>query len=148
MSRPQRLSLILLQIASQGISEPDYIETQAQILRSGGVGVAVVRALRLDRSPVIVKKTWLESGIDFLQINALLKSLRRHGDVNAAVDSTHLALAEMRALEYVNTHLVVTPVRNSRVIEVVFKCSEPELASQIHSLSDLLQVAILINTTQ
>ena len=128
---PPGFETFSLQIASQGISEPDYIETQAQILRSGGVGVAVVRALRLDRSPVIVKKTWLESGIDFLQINALLKSLRRHGDVNAAVDSTHLALAEMRALEYVNTHLVVTPVRNSRVIEVVFKCSEPELASQV-----------------
>ena len=29
----------------------------------------------------------------------------------------------MRALEFLKKHLVITPVRNSRVIEILFKCS-------------------------
>jgi uncharacterized protein involved in exopolysaccharide biosynthesis/Mrp family chromosome partitioning ATPase len=120
-----------LQAAFPGISEPDYIETQAQILRGDNVGVEVVRVLRLDRSALLAKKTRLEAFIVSLHVDALLRPLRGDENVDAVVDSTHLAPTEMRALEFLKTHLVVTPVRNSRVIEVLFKCSERELSAQI-----------------
>jgi uncharacterized protein involved in exopolysaccharide biosynthesis/Mrp family chromosome partitioning ATPase len=120
-----------LQGTFQGTSEPDYIETQAQILRSGGVGVEVVRALRLDCSPIIMKKSWIETVIDRLQLNTLLMYFRGNSHNKAPVDITHLATAEMRALEYVKSHIVITPIRNSRVIEIIFKSCNPELASQI-----------------
>src|ERR1035441_4464650 len=98
-----------LQGTFQGTSEPDYIETQAQILRSGGVGVEVVRALRLDCSPIIMKKSWIETVIDRLQLNTLLMYFRGNSHNKAPVDITHLATAEMRALEYVKSHIVITP---------------------------------------
>lgn len=120
-----------LQSAYQGTSEPDYSETQAQILRSGGVTVEVVRRLRLSCNPLIMKKTLVEAGIDLLRIDALVKGLRRDAPDNMFVDITHLTPTEMRALEFVSTHLVITPIKNSRVIEVMFKCSDAELASQV-----------------
>src|ERR1035438_7692654 len=120
-----------LQAAFPAISEPDYIETQAQILRGDSVGVEVVRALRLDRSALILKKSWLEGFIVSLHIDAVLRPLRGDVNVDGVVDSTHLAATEMRALEFLRTHLVVTPVRNSRVIEVLFKCSGRELSAEV-----------------
>jgi capsular exopolysaccharide synthesis family protein len=120
-----------LQGTFQNTSEPDYIETQAQILRSGGVGVEVVRALKLDCSPLVIKKSWIEAAIDWLQFNTLLKYFRDNTHNTARVDITHLAPAEMRAFEYVKSHIVVAPIRNSRVIEIIFRSANPELASQI-----------------
>jgi len=120
-----------LQAGSPGISEPDYIETQAQILRGDSVGVEVVRILRLDRSPLIARKTWPEAFIVLLHVDELFRKLRRDDNVDAVVDNTHLAFGEMRALKFLKRHLVVTPVRNSRVIEVLFKCSGRELSAEV-----------------
>ena len=128
---PPGSEALSLQAASPGVSEPDYIETQAQILRGNSVGVEVVRVLRLDRRPLITKQTWPEAFIVCLHVDALIRLLQRDENVNAVVDSIHLAPAEMRALEFLKKHLVVTPVRNSRVIEIVFKCSGRELSAEI-----------------
>jgi len=62
-----------------------------------------VRVLRLDRRPLITKQTWPEAFIVCLHVDALIRLLQRDENVNAVVDSIHLAPAEMRALEFLKS---------------------------------------------
>lgn len=96
-----------LQVASQSASEPDYIETQALILRSGGVGIEVVRSLNLERNPLVMRKSWFEAAMDKLHMRSLLMVYGSDRGKNLAVDSSHFTTGEMRALEFYNAILFV-----------------------------------------
>src|SRR5271166_5019437 len=120
-----------LQSATQGLSEPDYIETQAHVLKGEGLAIGVVRQMKLDQNPVVMKKDFiarLKESIHFNQLMAALRHKVRHTELS---DDTHLTATEAAALDYVASHLTVSPVKNSRVIEVLFKSPDAELSSQI-----------------
>jgi len=120
-----------LQAVGQGLSEPDYIETQAHVLKSEGLAIGVVRQLKLAEDPVVMKKGLVAKLMERSHLNQILASLRhkvRHSEVS---DDTHLTTAEVIALDYLTGHLAVSPVKNSRVIEVSFKSPSAELSSEV-----------------
>src|SRR5271167_2643159 len=120
-----------LQSVTQGVSEPDYIETQAHILKSEGLAIDVMRQMKLNKNPVVMKKGFLDAlkeRIHFNQLMAFLRHKARHPEMS---DDTHLSAAEVIALNYVTSHLNVSPVKSSRLIEVSFKSPSAELSSQV-----------------
>ena len=120
-----------LQSVAQGVSEPDYIETQAHVLKSEGLAIDVMRQMKLDKNPVVMKKDFVDALKERIHLNQLMAFLRhksRHPEVS---DDTHLSAAEVIALNYVTSHLNVSPVKSSRLIEVSFKSPSAELSSQV-----------------
>jgi polysaccharide biosynthesis transport protein len=120
-----------LQSEAQGISEPDYIGTQADILKSEDITIDVVRQLKLDQDPVVMKKDILGTLKERIHLDQLLALLRHKTRRTEISDDTHLSAAEVIALNYVKSHRTVTPVKNSRLIEVSFKTPNPELSSKV-----------------
>jgi len=98
-------------------SDPDYLETQAQILKSDDLALAVIRKLRLDRNP------------DFGDE----KLLKRVGDqaYEQPSDANQLTYLEAVALSTFEKGLTVTAVRNSRLIEISFSSPDARLAAQV-----------------
>jgi polysaccharide biosynthesis transport protein len=98
-------------------SDPDYLETQAQILRSDDLALAVIRKLRLDRNPEFVDE----------------KLLKRAGDQanEQPSDANQLTYLEAVALGTFEKGLTVTAVRNSRLIEISFSSHDPRLAAKV-----------------
>ena len=121
-----------LQTVTQGLSEPDYVETQAHVLRSDDLAIDVVRELKLDSNPVIMKKGLMARLKDNRFVGSILASLRRPKTSGGQLrDDTHLSDNEVIALQYFSSHLGVNPVKNSRLIEVSFKSPDPELSAKI-----------------
>ena len=120
-----------LQSVGQGMSEPDYIETQAHVLKSEGLAIDVVRQMKLDQDAVVMKKGLIATIKESAPVSRLLAMLRSKVRRTETSDDTHLTSAEVVALDYLTTHLTVSPVKNSRVIEVSFKSPSAELSSQV-----------------
>jgi GumC protein len=112
---------------------PDYLETQAQILRSDGLGVSVIRELHLDSNPTFVGKAnaakagqptdhtspssaQSASGMSFLQ---------------EQYDLADRTAQQSIALETLHNGLKVNPIRNSRLIEVSFSSHDPRLSQVV-----------------
>lgn len=115
-------------------SEPDnqdYLETQAQILQSDALAISVIRALKLDHNPELISK----------------KDLAKYGQSpqtskppSSAADDTFLQeqfeLADRTPLEAIaldgfQRRLSVSPVRNSRLVEVSYSSHDPRLAQLV-----------------
>lgn len=121
-----------LQAINQGLSEPDYVETQAHVLSSEGLAVDVVRELKLDTSPVVTEKGLVAKLKNTKLLRAILSSLGRPKNAASALyDDTHLSEDEVTALGYFSTHLTISPVKNSRMIEISFKSPDPELSARV-----------------
>ncbi len=120
-----------LESVSQGLSEPDYIETQAHVLKGDGLAIDVVRQMKLDQNPVVMKKDILAKLKESLHLSQLRSIFRQKLPHTAVSDETHLTPEETTALDYFSGHLTVSPVKSSRVIEVSFKSPDPELSAQI-----------------
>jgi polysaccharide biosynthesis transport protein len=111
----------------------DYLETQAQILKSDALAVAVIRALHLDRSPELVSPQEIAKyGAADPDLKArLTKSYTDDPYLQeqyALADRTPL---ESLALEKFQRHLGVSPVRNSRLIEVSYTSRDPLMAQTV-----------------
>jgi len=121
-----------LQAVNQGLSEPDYVETQAHVLRSEGLAIDTVRALKLDTNPVVMKKGFVASLKSSRLVQSVLGALgRSKHHAEHVQDDTHLSESEVAALDYFQNHLTISPVKNSRVIEVSFKSPDPELSASV-----------------
>ena len=101
---------------SSGSTDSEYLETQAQVLQSGGVAVDVIRKLHLDQNPEFVGNPEQNS-------NA------------AAPDSTvsdmQLTLREKQALHKFSGLLTVRRDTASRLVLVSFASHDPELAALV-----------------
>lgn len=118
--------------AMGGTSEPDYVETQAHVLRSTALTLQVIRQNRLDESPVITKKSFFARQMDRLHVLDLKKLLHPAAAHHASTpDATHLSPAEAVAVEFIAAHMNVAPVKNSRMIEVKFRSEDPEFAATV-----------------
>jgi len=98
-------------------ADPDYLETQAQILRSDNLAITVIRKLRLDRNPEFVDEK-------------LLKSVGQQANEQPS-DGSQLTDLEDVALSSFGRGLTVTPVRNSRLIEISFSSRDARLAAEV-----------------
>jgi capsular exopolysaccharide synthesis family protein len=110
----------------------DYLETQAQILQSDALAVSVIRALHLDRNPEFVSKRdiakWREPVTQAELTTSRSESERYLQDQLSLANRTPL---ESIALFSFHNRLSVSPIRNSRLIEVSFTSHDPGLAQQV-----------------
>jgi succinoglycan biosynthesis transport protein ExoP len=111
----------------------DYLETQAQILRSDALAVSVIRGLNLDRNTAFVGSQ-LSAKSERSKIPAFQSStIPENGNVylQAQLDLATLTPAESAALEQFRKSLSVGTIRNTRLIEVSYASHDPHLARQI-----------------
>jgi polysaccharide biosynthesis transport protein len=111
----------------------DYLETQAQILRSDGLAVSVIRDLHLDTNPAFVSKADL---VKFGQSNVPASQSSPQPPSSIPFLQEQYDLAERTplqsiALETFHNGLRVSPVRNSRLIEVSFSSHDPKLSQVV-----------------
>jgi polysaccharide biosynthesis transport protein len=111
----------------------DYLETQAQILQSDALAVSVIRALHLDRNPEFVSKKDLAK-YGSVQDSPAQTTNRSANDGAYLQDQLNLAdrtPLESIALGVFRNQLSVSPVRNSRLVEVSYASHDPQLAQLV-----------------
>src|SRR5208282_88428 len=111
----------------------DYLETQAQILQSDALAVSVIRTLHLDRNPEFVSKKDLAK-YGGAQDSPKQSSNRSANDGAYLQDQLNLAdrtPLESIALGVFHNQLSVSPVRNSRLVEVSYASHDPQLAQLV-----------------
>lgn len=96
-------------------NELDYVDTQAEVLRSDDLALAVIRSLRLDRNPALVAPGGC----------SLAPGQGVPGPNPSLSDCEHQALRQLRQ------NMQVTPIRNTRVLELTFSSHDPQLASAV-----------------
>jgi capsular exopolysaccharide synthesis family protein len=112
-------------------ANPEYLETQSQILQSDALAVSVIRALNLVENPEFVSK----------KDRARWKDPSKHAEAVPSASRDHflqdqLVLAnrttlESLALQVFHKGLSINPIRSSRLIEVSFTAHDPEVARQV-----------------
>lgn len=111
----------------------DYLETQAQILKSDALAVSVIRELRLDRFPEFTGKPGTRAP-------EKASTIAERSSMPLSIDNPYmqeqlklatLTPAEAAALEQFRQGLSVTAIRNTRLIEISYTSHDPMLARQI-----------------
>lgn len=108
---------------------PDYLETQAQILRSDGLAVSVIRELHLDSNPAFIGKNAAKLGQTANHTPpSSAQPARGMSFLQEQYDLANRTAIQSIALEKLHNGLRVNPIRNSRLIEVSFSSHDPQLA--------------------
>jgi len=97
-------------------TDSEYLQTQAQKLKSNELAVEVIRSMQLDRNPEIVSKR---------------KVRMASTTVSLASSSIQLSPAESDALRAFQDRLKVTRDTGSRLIQISFSSHEPALSSLV-----------------
>lgn len=110
-------------------SDPDYLETQVQILRSDTFAMRVMRSLHLETNPEFAgKQSHLDSKLP-------VASAESHPEnepyVQEQLDLANPTAHEASVLQSFQQALSVDTVRNSRLVEVKFASHDPLLAQQV-----------------
>ena len=131
---PNGESFSLLDSSSLVPADPDYLETQAQIIRSQTLALEVIRKLKLHQNPDIVgtpskRLTLLE--IIAAPLKAILPRRYSQAAPNASSDGVALSHDERAALVVYETNLTVGALRESKLVSVGFSCPNPSLAATI-----------------
>jgi succinoglycan biosynthesis transport protein ExoP len=111
----------------------DYLETQAQILKSDALAVSVIRELHLDKNPEFGNGTGTaESNPKASSAESQANSrLRENPYLREQLELALLTPSEARALEQFRRGLSVDVVRNTRLVEVSYAAHDPQLAQGI-----------------
>ena len=100
-------------------SQPDYVDTQTEILEGDGLALSVISTLHLDQNPVFLERTWFQRVVG----GAVgIFSRSRAGDNNAATE---------RLLQIFKDGLSVGQVKDSRLLEVRYESRDPQLSTEI-----------------
>ena len=115
---------------TRGADTLDYLETQAQILRSDALAVSVIRSMHLASNPEFVGKSDLAkfAGQADTADQAKRLPVSDSSFLQEQFDLADRTAVESIALEAFHQRLTVNPVRNSRLIEVSFVSPDPQLA--------------------
>jgi polysaccharide biosynthesis transport protein len=119
-----------------GPNDPDYLQTQGQILRSEGIAIEVIRNLRLDKNPDIVGPPNQRPSLfrrTMAQIRDVLGRRVPGRDANGVGWAGEVVLTpnESKALAVFEKNLAVSAVRESNLVNVSFFCPNPPLAARI-----------------
>lgn len=119
-----------------GPSDPDYLQTQAQILRSQTLAIEVIRKLHLDQNPDIVglpnqKPNLLRWAAAQVRDVLVRRAPARDPDIAGSAAGIVLTPNESRALAVCETNLGVSAIRESDLVTVSFTSPNPSLAAKI-----------------
>lgn len=112
----------------------DYLETQAQILTSDALAISVIRQLHLDRNPEFVgtaNPATSPSNQAPDQNKQDSQAARENPFLQEHFDLADRTPQESIALGVLRSRLSVSPVRNSRLIEVSYTSHDPESAQLV-----------------
>ena len=113
--------------------DPDYLETQSQVLQSDGLAMRVVRGLHLAE-----KGEFAPSAVKNDQTAQVTKAPEKSGTDSAFLqEQASLAeptAAEAETLKKLRKRIYVSPVRSSRLVEVSAEAHDPQLAKSITNL--------------
>lgn len=115
---------------------PEYLETQAQILRSDELAMDVIRTLNLDKQVTTDELSGQNKNIIRNVMQAIRSALRKpapsaHVSVNNGSNVIVLTPAETAALRSFQKHLSVTVMRNTDLVDVSFAATDPRLAAAV-----------------
>jgi len=97
---------------ANGSLDADYVDTQAQVLKSDELAIATIRALHLERNPEIVGD-------------------KPCSDTGGSPDGFQLTECENLALRHLRDAVSVSPIKNTRVLELKFSSRDPRLAPTV-----------------
>lgn len=108
-------------VATQTGYDPDFLETQYQLLQSRALAERVAAALRLDQGQLeaLSRDDWL----------APLRASQGRARKRASSDAPEAQLAAKT--ELVRQGLVIEPVRNSRLVKIDFDSADPQFSAQV-----------------
>jgi capsular exopolysaccharide synthesis family protein len=117
---------------TNGASDQDYLETQVQILQSEALAMRVIRALHLDRNlEFVAHRDFLKFGQAGANAATNVSAEQSTGFLREQFDLADRSTLEALALKTFQWRLSVSPIRNSRLIEVSFTSHDPQLARLI-----------------
>ena len=99
-------------VTSNGPPDLDYVDTQAQVLKSDELAVDVIRGLHLDHNPQIIGD-------------------RPCMDNGGSPDGFQLSECENIALRHLQSTISVSPIKNTRVLELKFSSHDPQLSASV-----------------
>ena len=119
--------------AANGVSDQDYLETQVQILQSEALATRVIRALHLDRNAEFASRVDSKKPVSAPAGSGKPTGPGEDGTafLREQFDLANRTALEETALRSFQRRLTVTPVRNSRLIEVSFASHDPQLAATV-----------------
>lgn len=100
-------------------SQPDYVQTQTEILEDDGLALNVISTLHLDQNPTFLKRSWFRK---LVSDGAAFLSRGKATGKDAATE---------RLLEVYKDGLSVGQVKDSRLLEVRYESLDPQLSAQI-----------------
>lgn len=108
------------------VLDPAIIESQAQVLRSEQVGLAVVKQLNLTNDPAFVPPTWREALASIMP-----KFTAAAGPEQSSTNADPSVKQQLTALRALNRNLRVTRVPRSFVLQVNYASPSPVRAAEI-----------------
>ena len=106
---------------------PEYLETQAQILRSDELAIEVIRGLNLDKNPDIAgvpnqkKSSFAHTVVQTIRGIIHPAESESPASMPAATSAVILTPSEAAALRSFQRHLSVTVMRNTDLVDVSFQ---------------------------
>lgn len=121
------------EVMSVDSSGMDYYQTQYKIIESRAVANEVIKRLKLDQNEEFVPKPGLFSDIreTILSPVTYLKSLLKTETPAPALTGEGLAEPYSPLVPAFITRIKVSPIRNSRLVDLSFEAKDPVLAARI-----------------
>ena len=108
-------------------AKADYYQTQYNILQSRALARKTVNDLDLWSSPMLR----IDDEDSLLTLNGIVATLRGSTGQPAARPAADEAVVQSRVVDEFLDNLVISPIRNSRLVDVKFRAPDPVLASNI-----------------
>src|SRR5215813_6568724 len=117
-------------------ADPDYLETQSQVLQSDALAMRVIRGLHLAEKGEFASAQGLknETSASVQQSSEKTKVLTDSDFLQEQASLAEPTAAEAETLKKLRKNIYVMPVRSSRLVEVSAEAHDPQLAKSITNL--------------
>jgi len=118
------------EVIDDGASKADYYQTQYSILESRALARKTIDTLGLWQSPLFQDSRWDMEGMIARAVSSMWAALGHESDAARSADVTE-TLAQSRVIDLFLEHLTIAPIRNSRLVDVKFRLSDPDVATRV-----------------
>src|SRR4030095_10168894 len=115
------------EVIDEGASKADYYQTQYSILESRALARKTIDTLGLWQSPLLQDSRWDIDGMIARAASSVWNALGHGPDPARSADVTE-TLAQSRLIDLFLEQLTIAPIRNSRLVDVKFRSSDPHIA--------------------
>jgi polysaccharide biosynthesis transport protein len=117
------------EVIEEDQTKADYYQTQYNILQSRALARKTIESLKLWNNPLIAKPKEEEFTLRNAPgyVAGLFKSAPERTDVRPADETTE----QSRTIDTFLDDLTVAPIRNSRLVDIKYRSSDPALATEI-----------------